>query len=370
MKKSVIKFMSALLAAINALAPTLGASAAPAKKRPSVKLLSIGHSYSWNSVEMLRTIGMSQGLDLTVGVVYRGNCYLQTHLANFKSNSFYGSEANPGFFLKYSSEYPNGEQLENQYSLGSAVKNEKWDYIMFQECLDYAGVYDEITDYLPELFEGVKKLATNKDVKYMWHEIWALEKPEYMPLPDDVSFFKLYHDDQLLMYKAVKETSYKLVDKMGFDGIVHSGEAFQLARQSGKYDPTVAGGISLNADHVSHANSYGKYLAALVWYVSFTGCKIDKDTVYVPSEITKEQAMELVDFAAAAVETDGKELKTVDEVFSGESTGTSSVAIAPPPKSEFKLLPALAIGAACLAVAGAAVGTVLALKHKRNKKNS
>ena len=100
------------------------ASAAP-KKRPSVKILSIGHSYSWNSVEYLRTIGQSQGVDITVAVVYRGNCSLQIHLNNFNNNTMYGEESgNPGFYLKYSGEYPSGQQFLDSHSVGKAVKDE------------------------------------------------------------------------------------------------------------------------------------------------------------------------------------------------------------------------------------------------------
>lgn len=352
-------------------------SAAPAKaSRPEVKILSIGHSYAWNSVEYLREIGVSQGVDITVAVVYRGNCSLQIHLNNFKNNTLYGEKSgNPGFYLKYSNEYPDGKQIMDTYSIGKAVKDEKWDYIMFQESLDKVGFYHNIEESLPELKKGVANLATNPSVKYMWHDIWAMEKKEAMPT--DKVELKPYNWDQQTMYEGIKSTTAQVLSSdVGIYGVVPTGEAFQLARQSGKYDPS-KGGISLNADVISHANIYGKYLAGLVWYMSFTGCSIDKQTLTYPSEITKEQAMELVDFAEQAVVGTGKTLGTVDEVFKSQSddetssktsSKTSSELVYNPDqdlndeKKPFNPLFLIPVGAAVVA---AAAGVVIALKKKK-----
>lgn len=354
-----------------ALMPTAFAAPDNATK-PSVKILSIGHSYAWNSVEYLRSIANSQGVDLTVGVVYRGNCPLSAHLEYFNKNTRYGTDTNTGFYLKYSSTQINGHTYDGQYSLGSAVKDEKWDYIMFQECLDYAGSYEVIEKSLKTLKLGVEKHASNKNVQYMWHGIWALEKTEYMP--SDKVEFKPYNWDQQTMYEAIKEAnSQVLASDVGITGLVPTGEAFQLARQSGKYDPT-KGGISLNADNISHANTYGKYLAGLVWYMSFTGCAIDKENLTYPSEITKEQAFELVDFATEAVTGSGKTLGSVDEVFDDtnkdNSNDTSSEIVYTPGAiiddgaKKFNPLYLIPVGAA-VAIAGGAVAVILNKKKKK-----
>ena len=350
------------------------ASAAQQKAtKPTVKILSIGHSYSWNSVEYLRSIGLSQGVDITVAVVYRGNCSLQIHLNNFNNNNLYGEESgNPGFYLKYSKEHPNGQQFLDSYSVGKAVKDEKWDYIMFQESLDRVGFYNYIEASLPALKDGVAAIATNPNVKYMWHDIWAMEKKE--AIPTDKVELKPYNWDQQTMYEGIKSTTAQvLASDVGISGVVPTGEAFQFARQSGKYDPT-KGGISLNADNISHANNYGKYLAGLVWYMSFTGCSINKDTLYIPAGITKEQAFELVDFAEQAVKGSGKTLGTVEEVFSenSDSSNTSSEIIYTPGASSdssngsgtFDWRYLIPVGAAVV-VAGGAVAIALNKKKKK-----
>lgn len=353
------------------------ASAAQQKEtKPTVKILSIGHSYSWNSVEYLRSIGLSQGVDITVAVVYRGNCSLQTHLNNFKNNTLYGEESgNPGFYLKYSKEHPGGQQFLDSYSVGKAVKDEKWDYIMFQESLDRVGFYNYIEESLPALKDGVAAIATNPNVKYMWHDIWAMEKKE--AIPTDKVELKPYNWDQQTMYEGIKSTTAQvLASDVGISGVVPTGEAFQLARQSGKYDPT-KGGISLNADNISHANNYGKYLAGLVWYMSFTGCSINKDTLYIPTDIPKEKALELVDFAEQAVKGSGKTLGTVEEVFSenSDSSNTSSEIIYTPGGTDtssdssngagtFDWRYLIPVGAAVV-VAGGAVAIALNKKKKK-----
>ncbi|MBR5451522.1 MAG: DUF4886 domain-containing protein [Clostridia bacterium] len=368
-----------LVAAIfcTAIVPTVFA-ASQNVTRPTVKILSIGHSYAWNSVEYLRNIAESQGVDLVVGVVYRGNCSLEIHLSNFEGNKTYGDQSgNPGFYLKYDSKNPTGTQFENAYSIAKAVKDEKWDYIMFQECLNYSGYFDVINKSLPKLKEGVSKLATNKNVKYMWHDIWALEKTEYMPT--EKVELKNYNFDQATMYNAIKDATKKVMESdVGLSGVVPTGEAFALARKSGKYDPTVSGGISLNADEISHANVFGKYLAGLVWYMSFTGCAIDKDTLFYPQDISKEQAYELVDFATEAVEGTGKTLGSVNDVFfdnneGGDSNNTSSQPVYYNPDNvdtnepaKFNPLYLIPVGAAVV-ISGGAVALAINKKKKNSK---
>ena len=208
----------------------------------------------------------------------------------------------------------------------------------------------------------------------MWHDIWALEKTEYMPT--DKVELKNYNFDQATMYNAIKDATKKVMESdVGLSGVVPTGEAFQLARQSGKYDPT-KGGLSLNADNISHANVYGKYLAGLVWYMSFTGCAIDKETLVYPEEITKAQAMELVDFATEAVLGTGKTLGSVNDVFSdnnegGDSNNTSSQPIYYNPDDDdankpakFNPLYLIPVGAAVV-VAGGAVAIALNKKKKK-----
>lgn len=374
MKYIVIGLLIAAILSL-ALVPTVFAAQEKAA-RPSVKILSIGHSYAWNSVEYLRSIANSQGVDLTVAVVYRGNCSLERHLINFKGNINYGDNSgNPGFYLKYDAKNRNGTQFEDSYSIARAVQDEAWDYIMFQECLENSGNFEEINKSLPALKDGVSKLVKNKSVKYMWHGIWALEKTEYMP--SDKVEFKPYNWDQQTMYEEVKAANAKvLASNVGISGLVPTGEAFNLARKSGKYDPTVAGGISLNADIISHANVYGKYLAGLVWYMSFTGCAIDKETLFYPEEITKEQAIELVDFATEAVEGTGSTLGSVNDVFgdnaeSGDSNNTSSQPVYYNPgdddankPAKFNPLYLIPVGAAVV-VSGGAVAIALNKKKKK-----
>ena len=165
MKYIVIGLLVAAILSL-ALVPTVFAAQEKAE-RPSVKILSIGHSYAWNSVEYLRSIANSQGVDLTVAVVYRGNCSLERHLINFKGNINYGDNSgNPGFYLKYDGKNRNGTQFEDSYSIARAVQDEAWDYIMFQECLENSGNFEEINKSLPALKDGVSKLVKNKSVKY------------------------------------------------------------------------------------------------------------------------------------------------------------------------------------------------------------
>ena len=368
--KRMRKLISLSLAAALMLTfamPSMTASATSAL--PELKILCIGHSYAWDSMEYLNTIAKSQGVDLTVGLAYRGNCSVKDHSIYFDENILYGTDGNKGFYLKYDRKNPDGNTIETM-TLKEIIKDEKWDIIIFQECLDYAGCYyEETSQYLPELVEKVMGYSKNKHPELWWHQLWALEKPEAVPLGEGAVFFGKYDNDQQKMYEMVKESAQKAAEELK-GNVIPTGDAFQLVRSHKEFD-TLNGGQTLMRDNVAnHSNDYGKYLAALVWYQTLTKCKLDTSKLRFP-RLTDEKLMNIiVSCSTEAVEGRGTVLKSVEEAFAereasrkADTSDDESGAESGSGEKNGGALPFIIAGAAVLLAVIAAVVVILIKKR-------
>ena len=302
MLRDLKKILSAIfgVALVSTSMPTVKAAV------KEVKVLSIGHSYSLNSCEYLYDIAKSQGVEMTIGIAYRGNCPLRMHYEYLTGNVVYGEAMGGGYYKKYvsggyCSTYP------EEYTLGKMLKDEKWDYIIFQDCLDTAGDWDTVSEWLPKLYEKVDKIMReqgNTTVQYIYHKIWGMESTKYNPT--DLVEFSKYNYDSENMYRAVSETSKRAADSMNFR-LLPTGDAFRLARNTPEFDAEQRGKI-LVADTTNHANKYGQYLAGITWFETITQMKVDKASVYRPNELTESEANILIDCATDAVTNIGLRL--------------------------------------------------------------
>ncbi|MBQ2923381.1 MAG: DUF4886 domain-containing protein [Tyzzerella sp.] len=347
------------------LLPTLSLSmllapVSPVKAAPKeVKVLSIGHSYSVNSCEYLYEIAKSQGVEMTIGIAFRGNCPLRMHYEYLTNQVVYGEAMGGGYYQKY---VPGGYSATyaDEYTLEEMLTDEKWDYIIFQDCLDTAGDWNVVSEWLLKLYEKVQKIMReqqNTDVQYIYHEIWAMENIEYNPSAKEKVEFKKYNHDSDIMYKVVSETSKKAAENFEFR-LLPTGDAFQIARSTSMFDASQGGKI-LVADSTNHANDYGKYLAGVTWFETITQMSVDRETVYYPDVLTEEEAYTLIDCATQAVNESGLQLTEVKaeqgqvvDVVEDEEEET---------KKSF-LIPAIVGGAILVAVL---VAIIAIIKHTK-----
>lgn len=263
------------------------------------KVLCIGHSYSLNATEYLCRLALSQGVDMTVGVAFCGNCSSTTHLHALENDWVYGEsgDVGRGYYKKYTPNTPEGENLHK--TLTEMIGDEDWDCIIFQDKVDDAGFFDVFKDDLAALAGKVRTMRGLRRTKFLYHRFWSLEKTEYIPQNGSIDMFSNYDDDQATMDAALQEAGDKAAALIGAQ-IIPCGDAFTLARESGRYDPT-ADGISLNKDTSAHASDAGKYLAACVWYEMLTNRIPDKGTAFSPFEGSDD----LIGFATDAVKASG-----------------------------------------------------------------
>jgi hypothetical protein len=181
------------------------------------------------------------------------------------------------------------------------------------------------------------------------------------------------------MYEKIKHVSDIVSGSKEFDAVISSGEAFNLARTEGDYNPATSE-VSLMDDDTRHLSVYGEYLSACVWYMTLTGCEIDTDKVFVPIGafgMSKEQALELIGFAAEAVKSRGVTLKSFNEVYASQNDTndtTSSELVYTPDDiggseggADIDPMLFVYIGAGVVVVAAVAVVIVVASKKKKSK---
>ena len=112
-----------------------------------VKILAIGNSFADDGIEYLDEIAISAGKHIIVANTYIGGCSIQRHLDNARHDKH---------DYKYRKNIDGKYTEEKRKSLLEALKDEEWDYIVFQQASSFAGQYSSYFPELTELMEYVK----------------------------------------------------------------------------------------------------------------------------------------------------------------------------------------------------------------------
>lgn len=223
--------------------------------KDSVKVLAIGNSFSDNAMSYLYPIMEAFGAkEIVLGNMYIGGCSVQTHYNNLmnQSKSYTYRKNTTGSFV-------NTERVD----LETALKDEEWDFITFQQASDYSG---DINSYVPEQLNALttwaKENALNKDVQIGWHMTWAYQSDSTH------NAFPKYNKDQMYMYQSIVAcVQQNIATNENFDFIIPAGSAVQNARTSYVGDKLTADGY--------HLNTLGEYIIGLTWVLKITGWNIE-----------------------------------------------------------------------------------------------
>lgn len=227
-----------------------------------LKILSIGNSFSDDSLEYVYEIAQDLGVEnVEIGKLYIAGCSLETHLSNAQNNT-----------AAYTYYYNDSGKWESSinYAIETAVKSTNWDYITFQQNSNNSGLADTYDDLQP-LIEIVAPMVPR--AKLVWNMTWAY--PEGSSHPG----FSNYDKDQIKMYNAIVDAvETKIITNENIDLILPVGTAIQNARSSYLDDTT----ISRDYCHLSH--DFGTYTASLAVVQALTGISIE-NVSYVPSGV-------------------------------------------------------------------------------------
>ena len=260
------------------LALCLLLSAALQAQNDTVKILAIGNSFADDGIEYLDEVARSAGKHIIVANTYIGGCSIERHLDNARHDR-------PAY--RYRKNVDGQYSEERGTTLLEALKDEEWDYIVFQQVSSLAGQYSTYFPDLAELMDYVRAHATNPHVQYALQQTWAYAKNSTHP-----GFFR-YGKNQQAMYDDVVFSYDQVAKRQRITIVIPTGTAIQNARSSSLGDTLCRDGYHLNL-------KYGRYTAACTWFETFFG-ESSIGIAYRPDGVTEQQAAIAQHAAHAAI---------------------------------------------------------------------
>ena len=246
----------------------------PDDDRPTIKILSIGHSFSRDAMDTyMAELWKAAGYNATFGYLYYPGASLERQYHYVKDNTTSYEHYNKcvdGTWYRYGS--ANAEQ---------ALMDEDWDIVTFQPSPDYGkgtmeydcqwGCNRKVNDYdhFDQLVRLVKdKLAAfgNEDVKFYWHLTWSFATDCKL-----WSFTYSNYNQQTMYWDFIKATGTYVTTNPNILGTIPCNTAIQNVRTSWMGDTfNEPGNNDPNADGY-HLNDKGDLVAAMTWVAYFSG---------------------------------------------------------------------------------------------------
>ncbi len=223
--------------------------AAPHVKCPeTVKILSIGNSFSQDSVYYLYDIAESAGVNVVIGSLYFSGSSLQRHEMNAEEN-----------LKAYSyQKWISSEMTEEKNkTMKEVLLDEDWDYITFQQSSENSGFYNTYQPYLNNLVDYVESISKNPNVKFALNMTWSYSSNSIN------KGFAYYNYNQFNMYRCIAESYKQAIKETEIDIIIPCGTAIQNARTN-KHLITVGDQLTNDGYHLE--NGMGKYIAGLTFF--------------------------------------------------------------------------------------------------------
>ncbi|GHT80145.1 hypothetical protein AGMMS50262_24220 [Bacteroidia bacterium] len=198
----------------------------------------------------LYDIAKADGTTLVIGNMYIGGCSLETHWNNAQTNAYVYS------YRKINEQ--GKKTTTDNINLETAILDEDWDYITFQQVSYNSGRYNTYFPYLIHLKEYVQSLVTNSEVQYAIHMTWAYAQNSTH------SGFANYNNNQMEMYEAIVDAVFRATQTTGISIVIPAGIAIQNGRTSFIGDNFCRDGFHLK-------DPIGRYTAACTWFETLTG---------------------------------------------------------------------------------------------------
>jgi hypothetical protein len=295
--------------------PSRGAGETSAGGRASLKLLTIGNSYSNNATAFLARIAASNGRQVTV---FRSNVSGAPMELHVKRLEAFEADPESAEGRPYRQPDPRTGEVRD-FSLREALEADAWDLVTLQQASLLSCQPGSFQPWAAKLVTYIRRHAPSAKIAVV--QTWAYREDH-----------PLFADGQLtpdLMFEQVRNTCASLAAELGLR-VIPVGTAFQQARRQPEWKlgpvdtsfdfrhpapgtlPVETGGLHAGwiwqknrktggtefVLDASHANDAGRYLAALVLY-QFAFDHVPADTTFVPPSLTGAQALSLRTVAAS-----------------------------------------------------------------------
>ncbi|NLB68178.1 MAG: DUF4886 domain-containing protein [Lentisphaerae bacterium] len=246
----------------------------------TLKVLSIGNSFSVNAHSYLSRITTSAEDKIILGNAAIGGCTIERHWKNASTN---------GVSYKYK---------DKSLTLEEYLKAEKWDIVTIQQASGLSRFPESYEPHGQKLIAFIKEHAPQAEI--LVHETWAYRWDEKRLVG-----WQITTDE---MYEQVAKTYKEFAERHGLR-IIPAGDAFQLARKEYGWDDYTpadkktgepAKGKTLPSADGYLAGNFGLFLLGCVWYETLFGKDVRK-AEFCPSAITAEEAELFREIAHKAV---------------------------------------------------------------------
>lgn len=262
-----------------------------------VKILAIGNSFSEDAIEhYLHGLAKAAGKEVVIGNLYIGGAALSLHVQNAVNNT-------ASYAYRKIDQEGNKTNTPNT-SISTALEDDDWDYISFQQASPNSGQYDTFVSPLPALYNYVKARATNPAVKYILHQTWAYQQSSTH------SGFANYNKDQETMYQGIVAAYTQAKSLINAHLVVPAGTAIQNGRTSVVGDNFCRDGYHLDLN-------IGRYTASCTWFEAIFGESVIGNP-YKPISLT-DYEKEIAQNAAHMAVLKPNEVTVMTEYQSGGS---------------------------------------------------
>lgn len=292
-------------------APKPDAQTSPQGGVKTLRLLTIGNSFSGNATKYLGDLAKAGGKQLIHRSIIVGGAPLELHAGMFQA---YERDPKDKAGL-----YKNGRSLKQELTA------DKWDVVTIQQASVKSHDLSTYEPFADQLRDYVRQNAPQAEL--VLHETWAYRKddPRFTKPPEKPGEPKTQEE----MYRSLKAAYATIAEKLGVRRLP-VGDAFYLADTDPKWGyrpgPTVDpktlqspalpdqthslhmgwqwkkqkdGKSTLSMDG-HHANAAGQYLGACVWYEVLFGESVVGNT-FVPEGVDPDYARFLRETAHRAV---------------------------------------------------------------------
>lgn len=230
----------------------------------TLRILAIGNSFSADAVEQnLWELFQAADIPAVIGNMAAPGSYLAHHWNRAQSGDA---------VYRYFKRTEEGGLNREAWTFQEGVLDEDWDFISLQQASDISGVYDTYFPFLPDL---KTLLGTLSDAEIVFHQTWAY------PEGSSQTAFATYGNDQAAMYAAIIDAAKRACETCGIRIVIPSGTAVQNARSRL--------GDTLNRDGLHLELNYGRFLAACVWFETFSGQDV-RTNPWRPSSVPEDVA--------------------------------------------------------------------------------
>ncbi|MBR2935391.1 MAG: DUF4886 domain-containing protein, partial [Oscillospiraceae bacterium] len=270
MKKTIFALLSLVLL-LGCLVFPAAATDESEQTDPPLRVLTIGNSYTKDSMPLINKIAMAHGEEpMVLGWLYYAGCTLKLHYS-------YGS-GNKAYYDYFKNETGTSVKTADT-TLLHALQDDDWDIIFLQQAPCESAMPETFDTHLDNLISFVNEHEPNAQLG--WHMTWAyqkayqavgsgwqqgLDKPTYAS-----TFASRFGGDPYTMYTKIVETTQDKVLSRKLEGtedpefikVTPSGTAIENARSS-------YFGDNLQRD-CYHLNQIGRIITAYTWYATLTG---------------------------------------------------------------------------------------------------